>query len=78
MPPIDVYRVGGLHFVSDGHHWVSIAAAMGQQTIEAYVTEILTASPPKAGAALFLVPASALWALLPLVASRRLGLGSSG
>ena len=28
--------------------------------------------------ALFLVPASTLWALLPLVASRRLGLGSSG
>jgi MFS family permease len=27
---------------------------------------------------LFLVPASALWALLPLVASRQLGLGSSG
>ncbi|MGA3215013.1 MAG: MFS transporter [Acidimicrobiales bacterium] len=29
-------------------------------------------------ATLFLVPASALWALLPLVANRRLGLGSSG
>jgi MFS family permease len=29
-------------------------------------------------AALFLVPASALWSLLPLIASRRLGLGSSG
>ena len=29
-------------------------------------------------AALFLVPASALWGLLPLVASRRLGLGSGG
>lgn len=29
-------------------------------------------------AALFLVPASALWALLPLLASRRLGLGSGG
>ncbi len=29
-------------------------------------------------AALFLVPASALWALLPLVASRRLALGSGG
>jgi MFS family permease/quinol monooxygenase YgiN len=29
-------------------------------------------------AALFLVPASALWALLPLVATRRLGLGSGG
>lgn len=29
-------------------------------------------------ATLFLVPASALWALLPLIASRRLGLGSGG
>jgi predicted MFS family arabinose efflux permease len=29
-------------------------------------------------AALFLVPASALWALLPLVASQRLGLGANG
>ncbi len=29
-------------------------------------------------AALFLVPASALWALLPLIASRRLGLGPDG
>jgi MFS family permease len=29
-------------------------------------------------AALFLVPGSALWALLPLIASRRLGLGSGG
>jgi len=29
-------------------------------------------------AALFLVPASALWALLPLIASRRLGLGAGG
>src|SRR5205823_10867643 len=28
--------------------------------------------------ALFLVPASALWALLPLVASQRLGLGANG
>ncbi len=47
MPPIEVYRVGGQHFVSDGHHRVSIAAATGQQTIDAYVTEILTTVPPK-------------------------------
>jgi hypothetical protein len=40
MPPIEVYRVGGKHFVSDGHHRVSIAAATGQQTIDAYVTEL--------------------------------------
>ncbi len=46
IPPIEVYRVGGLHFVSDGHHRVSIAAATGQQTIDAYVTEILTTRPP--------------------------------
>ena len=45
IPPIEVYRVDGLHFVSDGHHRVSIAAATGQQTIDAYVTEILTAVP---------------------------------
>jgi hypothetical protein len=44
--PIEVYRVGGLHFVSDGHHRVSIAAATGQQMIDAYVTEVLTSVPP--------------------------------
>jgi hypothetical protein len=44
IPPIEVYRVGGLHFVSDGHHRVSIAVT-GQRTIEADVTEILTAKP---------------------------------
>lgn len=45
IPPIEVYRIGGLHFVNDGHHRVSIAAATGQQTIDAYVTEILTTRP---------------------------------
>jgi hypothetical protein len=42
IPPIHVYRVGGLHFVEDGHHRVSIAAATGQEAIDAYVTEIVT------------------------------------
>jgi hypothetical protein len=46
IPPIEVYRVGSLHFVSDGHHRVSIAASADQQTIDAYVTEILTSVPP--------------------------------
>jgi hypothetical protein len=45
IPPIDVYRVGDLHFVKDGHHRVSIAIATGQTTIDAYVTEILTVVP---------------------------------
>jgi hypothetical protein len=45
IPPIDVYRVGDLHFVQDGHHRVSIAMATGAKTIEAYVTEVLTQLP---------------------------------
>jgi hypothetical protein len=43
LPPIDVYRVGGLHFVEDGHHRVSVARALGDDTIEARVREISTA-----------------------------------
>jgi len=42
IPPIQVYRVGGLHFVEDGHHRVSIAMATHQEVIDAYVTEVLT------------------------------------
>jgi hypothetical protein len=47
VPPIEVYRVGGLHFVSDGHHRVSVAVAAGRPVIDAYVTEILAATPPQ-------------------------------
>jgi hypothetical protein len=43
MPPIDVYRIGDLYFVRDGHHRVSVARAMGLDNIEAYVTEVVTA-----------------------------------
>jgi hypothetical protein len=42
MPPIDVYRIGELHFVKDGHHRVSVARAFGYRDIAAYVTEVLT------------------------------------
>jgi hypothetical protein len=42
IPPIHVYRVGGLHFVEDGAHRVSIAVATQQKMIDAYVTEIVT------------------------------------
>ena len=42
MPPIDVYRVGDLHFVQDGHHRVSVARALGDTTIEATVREVRT------------------------------------
>jgi hypothetical protein len=43
MPPIDVYRVGDLHFVIDGHHRVSVARAFGEATIDARVREVSTA-----------------------------------
>ena len=45
IPPIDVYRIGDLHFVQDGHHRVSIAMAAGATTIDAYVTEVYTVVP---------------------------------
>jgi len=43
MPPIDVFRIGDMHFVSDGHHRVSVARAFGETTIEARVREVQTA-----------------------------------
>jgi hypothetical protein len=42
LPPISVYRVGDVHFVRDGHHRVSVARALGRDTIEAYVVEVVT------------------------------------
>ena len=45
MPPIDVYRVGELHFVVDGHHRVSVARQLGLELVDANVTEIVTAVP---------------------------------
>jgi hypothetical protein len=42
MPPIDVYRIGELHFVEDGHHRVSVARALGDTHIEARVKEVRT------------------------------------
>ncbi|MQA75814.1 MAG: chromosome partitioning protein ParB [Solirubrobacterales bacterium] len=45
MPPIDVFRVGELHFVEDGHHRVSVARQLGLEVIEASVTEIVTEIP---------------------------------
>jgi hypothetical protein len=42
MPPIDVYRIGDMHFVRDGHHRVSVARQLGLDVIEANVAEIET------------------------------------
>ncbi len=42
LPPIDLYKLGNLYFVIDGHHRVSVARAQGARVIEAHVTEIET------------------------------------
>ena len=43
LPPVSLYRVGGHHFVQDGHHRVSASRAIGRQSVDAYVTEVLVA-----------------------------------
>lgn len=45
MPPIEVYKIGEAYFVRDGHHRVSVARSLGQPTIQAYITEVLTDVP---------------------------------
>jgi hypothetical protein len=42
IPPVDLYRIGELHFVRDGHHRVSVAHALGLRVIDAFVTEVTT------------------------------------
>jgi hypothetical protein len=46
MPPIEVYRLGELYFVVDGHHRVSVARAMGDTEIEAHVIDVFTKLEP--------------------------------
>jgi len=40
LPPIEVFEVGGIYFVQDGHHRVSVAREMGAEQIQAYVTKV--------------------------------------
>jgi hypothetical protein len=42
LPPVDLYRVGEIYFVRDGHHRVSVACALGREEIDAYVTDVVT------------------------------------
>ena len=39
LPPILLYQVGGIYFVVDGHHRVSVAREQGQEFIDAEVRE---------------------------------------
>ena len=42
IPPIGVYQIGEVYFVSDGNHRVSIARRMGATHIRAQVTKLET------------------------------------
>jgi len=45
LPPIEVYQVGDVYFVLDGHHRVSVARQAGASHIQAYVTQVRTRVP---------------------------------
>ncbi len=45
LQPIDVYQVGQVYFVLDGHHRVSVAKQIGAETILANVIEVHTKVP---------------------------------
>ncbi|MGC8764542.1 MAG: DUF4032 domain-containing protein [Brevinematia bacterium] len=42
LPPISVYKIGDHYVVRDGNHRVSVAREMGQEFIDAEITELFT------------------------------------
>lgn len=42
FPPVELYQVGELYFVLDGHHRISVARSLRMPAIEAHVLEFLT------------------------------------
>jgi hypothetical protein len=52
FPTVELYRVGDVDFVVDGHHRVSVARAQGAPTIEARVKEFVTDVPLDPGASI--------------------------
>jgi hypothetical protein len=45
FPPIDVYKIGDVYFVRDGHHRISVLKELGAPIVEATVTELETPVP---------------------------------
>ncbi len=43
LPPIELYRVGEVHFVRDGHHRVAVLRTLGREQVSARVTLVRTA-----------------------------------
>lgn len=40
LPPVELYKLGGVYFVADGNHRISVARYSGQIDITAWVTEV--------------------------------------
>ncbi len=40
LPPVEVFQIGPMYFVQDGHHRVSVASYLGWSTIQADVTAL--------------------------------------
>jgi hypothetical protein len=49
FPPVELYKVGEVYFVVDGHHRVSVARSLAAPTIEARVQEFSTRVPLSPG-----------------------------
>lgn len=45
LPPVELYQIGGVYFVKDGNHRISVARAHGLADIDAYVTEYMVDVP---------------------------------
>lgn len=45
LPPVDLYQIGEVYFVQDGHHRISVARANGLREIEADVIELKSPVP---------------------------------
>jgi hypothetical protein len=52
LPPVRIYEVGGVYFVRDGNHRVSVARMRGQIMIDAEVTKLDTVVEIKPGSTL--------------------------
>lgn len=45
LPAVELYKIGDIYFVKDGHHRISVARLQGQSFIDAIVTELTVDVP---------------------------------
>jgi hypothetical protein len=40
LPPVELIQMGGLYYVQDGHHRISVAKALGEEFVDAEVIDL--------------------------------------